>query len=626
MFIKREKKKFADGSTKTFISLVEGYRPSKGSTTKLRTIKSYGYEEDQIDKNIFYDNIENDKKQFIKETESEIIIRIQNIDNKNNADFNKRYNYGYLVVEGVFEQLGIKSCFLNENGIDQFNYDIFQFLVYQRVLTPSSKRRAIQGLERFYDKNYKFSLSSVYDSLTLIGKNFQCLQQTMRANVDMIVSSFQEVIYYDCTNYYCEIDTNDPEPYLRAKGVSKEHRVEPIVGLGLFMDKEGLPIQFNLHRGNVSESTTLIPGITEIKNKYNYKRIVVVADKGLNSGNNIIKLIKNGDGYLFSQTIKGKKGKRFQEQVFNDEGWQCEYNSDGNIKYKCKIYTEDIELTEIIEKEDGKREYIKHPHKQKIMIYYDLESDEMSKAKRQEKIDKAIKSLNNNAFTVKHGYEEYLTDKSSLSSTGEVADVKERYLNTDKVENDAKYDGYFAIVTSELDYTIKTIREKYHNLWRIEDNFRISKTDLEFRPIYHFKDENIIGHFLTCYTSLVIVKVIKYILKKSNVVLSIDRIQRVLNAMNLQKMQTGILHLECVEGLLAFKEVHHEKDYTPITSVELTNDDQVRKDFLDICKVFDIHLDYSFVKQEKFRKEMKKINHRITFLKESKNKENSEKQ
>jgi transposase len=262
----------------------------------------------------------------------------------------------------------------------------------------------------------------------------------------------------------------------------------------------------------------------------------MVADKGLNTSANIEELVKNGDGYVFSQILRGKKGKRFHNHILNDEGYTKHFDKDTKaMDYKYKVIEEEYSYTD----KDGNE----IPAKRNALLYYSLADDIAAKRKRTEKLLKAEGSLKNAAYGIKHGYDQYLKETLIDPDTGEVLIGKSvKSIDLEKAENDEKFDGYFCIITSELDYSEKQIRDTYKQLWEIEQTFRITKSDLELLPVYHFKKENIKTHFLICYCAVLILRLLQFLLKQKGVDLSAERIVNALNSMNCENLK-GIIKL-----------------------------------------------------------------------------------
>ena len=557
MFIKYERTKKKNGELQTYLSVVESYWES--GMTKHRRIKAFGCLEKQPDQAAFIRAIEAELPLLEEQFAQRIELSLSESENNFESDLNTMYNYGYKHLEAIYNALNMDKYFESlQSEIDgRMEYrikDIFKFLVFERILNPDSKRATIRQLHSFFGMKSNFSLTDIYRCMTLLAPKFDAIQDHIKRESDNLIKRDYSKIYYDCTNYYCEIDYNDTIENLRHRGVSKEHRVDPIIGFGLFLDNNGLPLKCQVFNGNTAESVTLIPGIRAVKAAHNLPRIVMVADKGLNTSKNIEELVKNGDGYVFSQMLRGKKGKRFHEHILTDGGYIKRLDEHGRVEYKYKIVDEEYSYTD----KDGNAA----PAKRKALIYYSLAEDIAAKRKRAEKLLKAEGSLANNAYGIKHGYDQYLKEDLIDPGTGEILNgklIKNKSVDLEKAENDEKFDGYFCLITSELGYSEKQIRDTYSQLWEIEQTFRITKTDLEFRPVYHFKKENIMTHFLICYCAVFILRLLQFDLKKRGVPLSAERIVNALNSMNCENLK-GIVKLSkpsVAEILLDLKTINY---------------------------------------------------------------------
>lgn len=604
MFIKYEKKtNKKTNEVKTFIRIVEGYRAD--GTIKQRPIKSFGYLEDQPNKEEFLklvneelNNLNNQKKDTTN-----------NSDNKRKSIYNIPYNYGYAYLNAVYSFLNIDSFIEKyQNNLDakekyKMN-DIVKFLVMQRILCPCSKRATMQRINNLYNCNYQFTLDDIYRSFDHLHNISDSIQVHIRNSINSKLKLDTSKVYYDVTNYYCEIDFNDPEENLRHRGVSKEHRVDPIIGMGLFIDSSGIPLKMKIFNGNTSESITLIPAINDLKSKYALSKIIVVADKGLNTNPNINELIENSDGYVFSQILRGPKGKRYHQIMFNEDGYSCKYDSNGELVYKSKIFFEDYEYIN--------KDKIKKTVKRKILIYWDIKDEYITRKKRDEKISRAKKALKNNAITIPKGAEEYLKNeivdkKSNLKL--ESAKIT-KILNEDKVKEDEKFDGYFCLITSEINYNEEDIRKVYHELWKIEETFKITKSDLLFRPLYHYKKEHIIVHFMICYIALMVIRLFQLKLKEKNIELSAERIVRVLDNLTLKVKKSGYVALNDLDNIKAYISKTNPNTNQIIYSPKLSIYNQVESDWELINKAFNIKhemFDDELIKVERFNQILKNI-------------------
>lgn len=586
--IRKDIRKFKYG-TRTEIRVVEGYRDQNGKV-KQKTIKTFGYLEDQTDPIVFMNMVEEYNANYKNSKRIKLEKPTNILFHEDSGSI--EYNYGYRFLESIYEKLDIESFFKTVNFKGEYSLnEIFKFLTFQRILNPDSKRATFQNIQSFYKYYDDYSLDDVYRSLEVFDKYKIELQKYINDKIKEIIGRDSSYAYYDVTNYYNEIDYPKDENDLRQRGVSKEHRVDPIIQLGLFIDSNGLPISMSLFKGNTSDTKTLQPVMQEIKNNYNLNRLIVVADKGLNSTSNINYIVNNNDGYVVSQILRGKKGKRYQEKLFTEENYT--YNNNRTFKYQ--LFEEDYEIIN----HEGKKE----TRKRKVLIYWKLEDAVLEAKKRDDKLARALKSLGNNAYAIKHTYEQYIKELHTVEQTGEVADKIDRVIDEEKIKEDTKYDGYFCIITSELDYDHNKILEVYGNLWKIEESFRITKSDLEVRPIYVNKESHINGHFLTCYVALVLIRLLQLKLKSK---LSVERIVKALNSCKCTIPEKGIIHL--IRGTItkSYKQVKN-KHGELVSTTKLTDNDENIEDLLNIIESFNSYAYFSYSSQNDFNKYLESI-------------------
>lgn len=586
--IRKDIRKFKYG-TRTEIRVVEGYRDQNGKV-KQKTIKTFGYLEDQTDPIAFMNMVEEYNANYKNSKRIKLEKPTNILFHEDSGSI--EYNYGYRFLESIYEKLDIESFFKTVNFKGEYSLnEIFKFLTFQRILNPDSKRATFQNIQSFYKYYDDYSLDDVYRSLEVFDKYKIELQKYINDKIKEIIGRDSSYAYYDVTNYYNEIDYPKDENDLRQRGVSKEHRVDPIIQLGLFIDSNGLPISMSLFKGNTSDTKTLQPVMKEIKNNYNLNRLIVVADKGLNSTSNINYIVNNNDGYVVSQILRGKKGKRYQEKLFTEENYT--YNNNRTFKYQ--LFEEDYEIIN----HEGKNE----TRKRKVLIYWKLEDAVLEAKKRDDKLARALKSLGNNAYAIKHTYEQYIKELHTVEQTGEVADKIDRVIDEEKIKEDIKYDGYFCIITSELDYDYNKILEVYGNLWKIEESFRITKSDLEVRPIYVSKESHINGHFLTCYVALVLIRLLQLKLKSK---LSVERIVKALNSCKCTIPEKGIIHL--IRGTItkSYKQVMNKRGEL-VSTTKLTDNDENIEDLLNIIESFNSYAYFSYSSQNDFNKYLESI-------------------
>lgn len=585
------------GTTLTWVGVVEGYRPAPGAPPKQRVIKSFGYLEDQPDQEAFMTMVKEYNENYKK---ADTVLKIDvTATAKMYSEDNRRLNYGYKYLESIYNMLGIdrfiKSHVKSVGFRGEYNpSEIFKFLVISRILTPDSKRATFQLKNGYYGLKTDFTLQEVYRSLDVFSGLETPLQRHMNDVVKDKIGRDMSSAFYDVTNYYFEIDYPDGEDDLRKRGVSKEHRVDPIAAMGLFMDTNGLPVGMSIFPGNTSESITLQPSMKDLKETYGLGRLVVVADKGLNSSGNINALVNAGDGFVFSQIIRGTKGKRYHDALFEPKGWVT--NSDDSYRYK--LFEEEYTGKQA----DGKQAI----RKRKVLLYWSKADADMAERKREEKLQKAARSVKNNAYSIKKGIDEYTKENIIDSQTGEVyQDIKKlRSVDFEKAQNDALFDGYFCIITSELDYDEKKIRQVYGGLWRIEQSFRIMKSDLYARPVFVKKNEHIRAHFLICFVALLIIKILQH--RMGTNALSAQRIARALGAATCRVFKGGIVHLDDVGGAISFKKRLNRRGEL-VDTLEHSTEDDIALDFNSIQNLFNSDFTQIYHKQESFNRLLKSI-------------------
>lgn len=589
--IKKDVKTLKDGTVKTYIRVMESYRPGPGKEANKRTLKSFGYLEDQADPEVFMREVE--------AFDADPGNRERISSNKMYSGQNRRLNYGYKYLESVYGQLGIAEFIKNYTASTGFrgNYsldEIFKLLVLLRILKPDSKRASAQRQNGFYGWDPQIELPNIYRALDHMAQFSVPLQRHLDERVKDLIGRDLKYAFYDVTNYFFEIDFPD-EDGDRKRGVSKEHRVDPIVQMGLFIDQNGLPVSMSLFPGNTSDTLTLQPVMVDVKKAYQLQRLIVVADKGLNSTKNIDFICQNGDGYVVSQVLRGKKGKRYQEALFDESGYV--WNKDRTYKYK--LFTEEY----VGKDKDGQNE----TRQRQVLIYWNKAEADMARRKREEKLKKAAQACRNAAYGIKHGSQEYVLEEIVDPETGELEEAGKkmvRSVNLEKAENDALFDGYFCLITSEMDYDAAKIREVYSGLWRIEQSFRIMKSDLEARPVYVSTKEHIRAHFLICFVALLIVRLVQHAMGKD--ALSVERLARALNEATCKVKRGGMVELDDVGGSMAFVK-RKNKHGDEVDTLTFSDEDEIARDYQRIQKTFGTDFYEVEVKQEAFGRFLKKI-------------------
>lgn len=384
------RKNFFKKTGRTYLQIVHGYRDKEGKS-KSKVIKSLGYL-DELEKE--YDDPITHFTQLAKQMDLERLENKQltitvDTSSKINRDFMNRKNFGHVVFSKVYHELELDRFFNNKQRHERFKFNsnsIMKVLLFSRLLYPCSKKATVEIKDRFFDKA-DFTLDNVYDCLTHFDKIEKEAQQFIHEQITKQYDRDTDLIYYDVTNYYFEIDKEDD---FRKKGASKEHSPNPIVQMGLAVDKQGIPISYRLFEGNTHDSQTLMPILKDIKKQYNTKKIIVVADKGLNSGDNIAFNSVLKDGYVYSQSVRGAS-EDFKSYVFEDEGytWIGE-----DYKKKSRVIPTYINVT-VGKYKNGKNKKKKFLIDQKQVIFYSEKYAERSKKKREAVLAKAADLIAN---------------------------------------------------------------------------------------------------------------------------------------------------------------------------------------------------------------------------------------
>lgn len=410
---------------------------------------------------------------------------------------------GYFPLKNLNDALGTKKYLnLMQTATDfRFNVaDMLAALIYARVVHPCSKSRTYdEVLPKLFDE-YDFSLDQLYSGLEYMGSEYE---KIIEIYTHQLVKKYEfdtSHTYFDCTNFYFEIDKEDS---FRRKGPSKGNRKEPIVGLGLLLDAHQIPIAMKMYPGNESGKPVIREVIAGLKQRNGISgKTIMVADKGLNCIANIINALKNGDGYIFSRSVK-TLSEQEQTWVFLPQDYKDVFNERGELLYRMKECVDNF--TYVYEDETGKKRTLQLPEKRVVTFNPKLAEKQIYEINRQVEKAKALKAsaAKRSEFGDSAKYVSFVsTDKKGRKTDGKVT-VK---LNVQAIEKAKRFAGYNLLVTSERTMKAGAIYKTYHNLWRIEESFRIMKSQLDARPVYLQKKETITGHFLICYLSVLLTR------------------------------------------------------------------------------------------------------------------------
>ena len=416
---------------------------------------------------------------------------------------NQRKNFGYMALSAVYHELEIDKFFAYRQKYIDTDYNmnsIMRLLVFARLLSPGSKKKAYEERDWFFERN-DFSLVDIYRALSRYNALSEALQLWIHERIVAKYGRDTSITYYDVTNYYFEIDEQDA---LRRKGVFKEHRPDPIVQMGLFMDNSGLPVAYQLFPGNSNDCTTLLPIVKRIRRQYGIGKAVVVSDKDLNTGKNAYYLANSRGGYVFSQSVRGGTAE-LKAYVLKESGYQWLNES---FKKKSRQFTREVDF----EDDNGRRIRAKIAEKQ--VVFYSKDYAAKAKADRANAIKKAHSIISSPKNFNKHntyGAAKYIRHIEFDKETGEILEPKSILtFNDELLAEEEKYDGYYVIVTSRHHEKDNWIIETYKGLWRIEETFRVSKSELEARPVYVSREDRINAHFLTCFVAMVIIRLLQF--------------------------------------------------------------------------------------------------------------------
>ena len=426
-------------------------------------------------------------------------------------DIQNSFNIGYLFLKNIYYSLKLDKICEKITNKYQFKFDlnsILSNLIYARIIYPSSKLKTLELCHNFYERP-NFDYNNILRALEIISKESDYIQSQLYINSNKIFKRNNKILYYDCTNFFFEIEQEDE---LRKYGKSKENRPNPIVQMGLFMDGNGLPLSYNIYPGNMNEQKTLIPEENKIINKFklNNTKLILCTDAGLASDEIKKYNIKNGRGFVITQSLKKLK-EEYKSQIFDKTNWRISndlkhiYNLndiEDNDELKEKYY--DTLFYKIIQTETKSV-------KQDLIVTFSFKYQEYNRNIRSSQIDRAKKSIDTNNVTRKgknqNDYRRFI-ETTSVTNNGEVAENTEYTINESLINEESKYDGYYAITTNLIG-EINDILKITKGRWEIEESFRIMKSDFLARPINLSREDRIKAHFMTCFISLLLYRILE---------------------------------------------------------------------------------------------------------------------
>ena len=416
-------------------------------------------------------------------------------------------NLGYFPIKSLINKLDVKKTLDLFKLVNNFDYDLYTLittLIYARCVKPCSKYKTYFEVIPSLFESVNYSYDQLLDGLSFIGNDYEkFVELFFKAYKDKYGSDTSKT-YFDCTNFYFEIDKEDD---FRRKGPSKENRKDPLVGLGLLLDANQIPIWMKLYPGNKSEKPVLREVINDLKDRdAKIGRTIHVADKGLNCAENIAFSKTNKDGYIFSKSVKQLPDVE-KTWVLNNNDWKTVKDKDGQVLYKYKSCVDDFPYSFI---RDDKKVSVKLKEKRLLTYNPSLAKKKLYEIDRM--IEKARSLVLSKAKKSEFGESSKFVDfVVANKKTGEIKDDAICLsINEDKIKKEKELAGYNLIVTSEINIPDKELYATYHNLWRIEESFKVMKSDLDARPVYVQKEETIKGHFLICFLTVMLERILQF--------------------------------------------------------------------------------------------------------------------
>lgn len=411
-------------------------------------------------------------------------------------------NAGYLFLLDIYYSLGIDKICAEISEKYKFEYDlneILSMLVCSRIIAPGSKRSSLEEANGFVEQP-KCSLHQIYRALEVIAKENDFFQSQLYKNSQSITERRKDVLYYDCTNYYFEIEDEDD---FRKYGVSKEHRPNPIVQMGLFIDSDGIPLSFSVFDGNFSEQPSMTPLEKKILQDFDTSDFVVCTDSGLSSIANRRFNSIQGRGFVTAQSIKKLKGF-LQDFCLGDDGW---YLPGSDRRYKLSELDEEKDYDRVFYKDRWINENDLEQH---LIVTYSIKYRNYQRAVRGRQIVRAEKLAENpsSLSRKKENDPKRFVMQEHCTTDGEAAEKTITSLDQNRIDNEMKYDGFYAVCTN-LEDDVSDIIRINQKRWEIEECFRIMKTEFKARPVYLSRRDRITAHFTTCFTALVIYRMLE---------------------------------------------------------------------------------------------------------------------
>lgn len=509
-FLRKEKRKNG-----VYLQMYENYWDADVKQGRTRHVQSFGFVDDLVTDEIpdpvaYY-------AEYVRQKEEERRRMIDDSTRPRAFDASVEKNAGYFLISALMKELKVEEVIGILASVKQFRFSLYEMmedLIYARIIDPCSKSKTVSSVFPLLFNGGAISEDQVYDGCFFIGETYEKYIELFNKQYENLFPRRFDKTFFDCTNYYFEIDLPGED---RQKGPSKENRHEPIIGQALLLDADLVPLGMKMYPGNESEKPYIRRAIEDMKRRYNVSgKTIQVADKGLNCARNIYAaVVESSDGYIFSKSVHGKAlSKEEKAWVLLEDGGANRYteyrDAAGKVLYRIKscidTFTYDFKETDPV---TGKETVTQFSVKEKRVVSY----NPSLAAKQRAEILKQVEKVSN-CLSYKKIAREELGDAVKYVSISNVDRAGKKVkpvvgIDQNKVDEDLRFAGYNLLVTSETDMNSEEIYRTYHDLWKIEESFRITKSFLDARPVYVQKKETIYGHFLICYLSLFLLRVLE---------------------------------------------------------------------------------------------------------------------
>jgi transposase len=519
---------------RTYLQIIKSYRDKNGNV-RHKVISSLGRADKLAEAGL--ENIILALQKYVK-PEKRKLHDISTLKEK------RRVNYGYIVYKKLWNKFSFPQLFerITKNRKIEYDFEKLVFsLVINRLIIPSSKYYFYNHRDKFIEYDEKLSLESVYRSLDILSeKKEEIEEEIFNRNVNLFNMEI-DVVFYDVTTYHFESQMSDE---IRDYGFSKANKVNEVqVVMGLLIDKEGRPIGYELFRGNTFDGKTMTKTLKKLKEQFNLREVIIVADKGINSKINLKEIKESGFDYIVSSRIKNMP-KEIEEKILSSEGYKT-ISREGDEEYRYKVIDYENRVR-YKDEEESKYKVVKL--QEKMVCTYSSKRAAKDLRDRQRAIEKAEKTIREKKYgklNEKKGYKRFIKVETEQKAKGEIS------LDEERIERESRFDGYSALQYSRLNLSAEEVIEKYHELYKIEESFKVLKTTMQTRPIYLRTKEHIEGHFIICFLAFLLERELEFRLRKRGTDYSTERIKSAIKSLEFSEIE--------IEGRRYFMKGKHEK-------------------------------------------------------------------